>query len=578
MNNPFQFRTDHPFHRIQNPHGSAAFLTEQEVFNLKLNQQGGGNKFCPYLGFINQNHALFARKPDSNYYNPNLLEGNGHLLTVAPTRAGKGTGQIIPNLLTWIGSVLVIDVKGENYLRSAGCRKETLGQTVMRFAPFEQVSNIWNPIQTIRVDPVQQESTPEEEEDARYLTNLLITPSGSSDSVFWENSAKNFLEGLLLYVRTAELVTNDSKKQFKVRERSMREVRRLLSLEKDQFSELLNNMAKSEKTLIREAACNLSRLMAGHGKTGQSILAVLLEQTSVWAYQRLHRVTYKASEKENDLEPAENDFSFEQLRNGKTSIYLIIPPDYLTEYRAVLRVMVGCAMREMRVSFVNHKKSPVSQEKPPVLFILDEFPQLAYMQPIEEALLYLAGYDVRFWFFIQDISQLQLHYKNSWQSFFANTGTQCFFGVSDIATANLVSEMAGITTTQQTSTNYQCAWNNGEPLYYLSKFDNYFYLMHPNFFDKPASFLQSSKDGIIYLQSKINLNEYYPAPNIHVSSTVSNISRPLITPDEVMRLPENEQIVFVKGIKPILCYRPACYQIIGYDSTQIDPPEAVDFI
>lgn len=598
MSNEFKFRTNDPLHRIQNPFGSASFLTENEASKLGLTAQGQKNKFCPYIGIIDTQSALFARKP---YFegrgdlfgilNPdNLPEGNGHLLTVAPTRAGKGTGQIIPNLLSWIGSVLVIDIKGENYLRSAGYRQQQLKQKVIRFAPFEEISEIWNPILTIRANPEQYESTPEEEEDARYLTNLLITPSGSSDSVFWENSAKNFLEGLLLHVRTAHLQqtdqnnnkTNQLKSTSQVRERSMREVRRLLSLEQDQFSDLLTNMAESQRTLVREAGSNLSRLMGSHGqnKVGQSILAALLEQTSVWAYQRLHRVTYKASENPDDFEPASNDFFFEQLRDGNTSIYLIIPPDYLTEYRAVLRVMIGCAMRELRLSFVEHKQSPVSQEKPPVLFMLDEFPQLAYMRPIEEALLYLAGYDVRFWFFVQDVSQLKLHYKNSWQSFFANTGTQCFFGISDIDTATLVSNIAGMTTIQHTSHTSQIAPNNtNEQLYYLSKY-GFFYAIPPDYsFDNHTYFLQSTKDGIVYFRSKIYPQSYFPVPNLQISSTVSNTSRPLITPDEVMRLPEDEQIVFMKGISPILCYRIPYYRIEFLDkASKINPPYSIKFL
>ncbi len=602
MNNEFKFRANDPLHHIQNPFGSANFLTENEASDLCLIYQGYRNKFCPYIGLIDTQNALFARKPwFENLGNPtnkiylgNLPEGNGHLLTVAPTRAGKGTGQIIPNLLSWIGSVLVIDIKGENYLRSAGYRQQELKQKVIRFAPFEEISEVWNPILTIRADPNSHESTPEEEEDARYLTNLLITPSGSSDAVFWENSAKNFLEGLLLHVRTAPLQqtdqnndkTNQSESTSQVRERSMREVRRLLSLEQDQFSDLLDDMAKSQRTLVREAGNNLSRLMgsSGQSKMGQSILATLLEQTSVWAYQRLHRVSYKVSENPDDLEPAPNDFSFSQLRDGNTSIYLIIPPDYLTEYRAVLRVMIGYAMRELRLSFVEHKQSPVSQEKPPVLFMLDEFPQLAYMRPIEEALLYLAGYDVRFWFFVQDVSQLKLHYKNSWQSFFANTGTQCFFGISDIDTANLVSDIAGITTVAHPSYTYTFSIPNmgGEPLYYLSKFDSKYYQIQPYSLNHLTEFFNSTKDGVVYRHcyDVSIINEYYydPVPSIDRSSTVSNTSRPLITPDEALRLPENEQIVFMKGISPILCYRIPYYQLIDLDNrSKIKPPYSINF-
>ena len=150
MSNEFKFRTNDPLHRIQNPFGSANFLTEHEISLLSLTQQGLKNKFCPYIGIIDNTNALFARKPYvENLRNPfdtmlswELPEGNGHLLTVAPTRAGKGTGQIIPNLLSWVGSVLVIDIKGENYLRSAGYRKEVLNQKVIRFAPFEEISEI----------------------------------------------------------------------------------------------------------------------------------------------------------------------------------------------------------------------------------------------------------------------------------------------------------------------------------------------------------------------------------------------------------------------------------------------------
>lgn len=549
LNQP-TFTLNHPAHFKLTPFGSANFTTEDEARKYKLSEYGSGNKHCPYIGIMTMQYnknglAIYARKPFpyqindlSQEYEP--PDGNGHLLTVAPTRAGKGTGQIIPNLLTWQGSVLVIDIKGENYLRSAGYREKKLNQKVLRFAPFEKVSDIWNPILSIHASPDTEtksnESTPEEEEDARYLTNLLITLSGSSDAAFWENSAKNFLEGLLLYVRTAPLTSanldsNDPEHQYQLRERSMREVRRLLSLKKKAFKKLLTAMGETKRPIIVQAGNNLSRLMSGNSKTGQSILAMALEQTAVWAYQRLHKVTYKKSEKPDDLEPAPNDFSFEQMRDGNTSIYLIIPPDYLTEYRAVLRVMIGFAMRELRQSFVKHKKDDEYKEKPPVLFILDEFPQLAYMRPIEEALLYLAGYDVRFWFFVQDISQLQLHYKNSWQTFFANTGTQCFFGVSDIATASLVSEIAGITTTQHTT-------------------------HHNNQVYPPHSYTT------VTLQS----------------TTINNNPRQLITPDEVMGLQENEQIIFIKGINPIRCDRPNYYEFSEINErSNIKPLHEVDF-
>lgn len=206
----------------------------------------------------------------------------------------------------------------------------------------------------------------------------------------------------------------------------------------------------------------------------------------------------------------------------------------------MLRVLVGCAMRELRMSY-----RQAAADKPPVLFLLDEFPQLAYMRPIEEALLYLAGYDVRFWFFVQDISQLQMHYPNSWRTFFANTGTQCFFGVSDIQTANLVSEMAGTTTvynysfgnsvtaSESTSgsqtTGSSRSWGGSN-----------------NYGNGGHSWSSSSGGGS---------SESYTSGRSSVSagrsSQVNFVGRRLITPDEVMRLHDYEQIIFMKGLKPI---------------------------
>jgi type IV secretion system protein VirD4 len=528
--------------------GSASFMSLNEAKHFGLNIEGNGKAFCPYVGSLMQPERFSgkavsiyarARSLTRDIGHNNLPDGNGHLLTIAPTRAGKGTGQIIPNLLSWIGSVLVIDIKGENYLHSAGYRATTLGQNVYRFAPFEKESEIWNPILSIRADPKHDKSTPEEEEDARYLTNLLISPSGSNDP-FWENSAKNFLEGLLLYVRTAPLGANDSNNdepeelQIKVRERSMREVRRLLSLKRKAFKLLLKTMGETKRPLINQAGNNMRRFMSGKGKTGDSILATALEQTSVWAYQRVHQVTYKGSEDPDDLEPASNDFSFDRMRDGKTSIYLIIPPDYLSEYRAILRVMIGFAMRELRTSYKESKKHPEYRDKPPILFILDEFPQLAYMAPIEAALLYLAGYDVRLWFFVQDISQLQLHYKDSWRTFFSNTSTQCFFGVSDISTANLVSEMAGMATIKHATETKTTD-------------------IIPNTYPLPSD-----------LRSQ--------------SVAISEAARPLINPDEVMRMEDNKQIIFMKGSKPILCFRLNYYELYEINRrNKIPPPKEIDF-
>lgn len=555
--------------------GSAAFMERLEAVELKLTQRGSNQWLCPYVGGLADDNKpgdkvnmIYARAASTVTMDntPKLREGSGHLMTVAPTRAGKGTGQIIPNLLRWEGSVIVIDIKGENYLLSAGCRKEKLGQNVIRFAPFEQISAMWNPLMCIRAHPHSKTSTAEEEEDTRYLTNLLVAPSGSPNDIFWENSAKNFLEGLLLHVRTAPLrpdlaEAEEPEDLCQVRERSMSEVRRLLTLGSEAFECLLEIMSHSSRPLVKQAGETLKRLTRGEGKTGNSILAVALEQTAVWGYKRLQKVTYKLGK---NGEPAPNDFNFQDLRDGNTSLYLIIPPDYLTEYRSVLRVLVGVAMRELRMSY---KKT--AADTPPILFLLDEFPQLAYMRPIEEALLYLAGYNVRFWFFVQDISQLQLHYPNSWRTFFANTGTQCFFGVSDIQTANLVSEMAGTTTVY----NYGFG-SNSNITAGLSGSHTTGSSTSRGSSDGPGGRGTSSN----YSDSESYTHGWSSSVSAGSSTQTNFVGRRLITPDEVMRMHDYEQIIFMKGIKPIRATRVPWYMVQDLELLgEIPPPETVDF-
>lgn len=527
-----------------NTFGSARYLKKEEATALGLTQEGKGQTFCPYMGaFRSQNGEklveIFARSP-SHKFRPTKEElhpGTGNIITFGTTRSGKGTGQIIINLLAWEGSVLVLDVKGENYFHSAGCRAKKMNQAVFRFAPFENESHIWNPIMAIKAvenfDQATWQERCQEEEDTRYLANLIITPSGSNNDAFWEDKARALLVGLLLHVRTAKLIMKakditDEDKQHLVRERSMREVTRLIALETDSFTSLLIDMSESPRRLVSQVGHSFQGYLKGEGKLGQSIKSMLLKHTDVWVYERVHRVTYKASEHPGDNEPGANDFDFSQMRERKTSFYLIIPPEYLSEYRSVLRVMMGCAIRELKGSYSQLKRNPDYATIPPVLFLLDEFPQLGQMTPIEEGLAYLAGYGIRFWFFLQDINQLKAHYPNTWESFLANTEFKCFFGVNDIHTAKLVSEMAGNTTVDTNSNTTLPSNPNGQ----------------------------------------------YRSPSI----TQAYTSRPLITPDEVLNMHPNKQIVFFKSLNPIYLDLPKYYEFPELQAkSDLPPPQEINF-
>jgi type IV secretion system protein VirD4 len=297
-------------------------------------------------------------------------------------------------------------------------------------------------------------------------------------------------------------------------------------------------MSESTRNLVRERGAILERQLSGKGELGRNILFAITNQTQIWSDSRARGVTYKASEDPVDREPAENDFNLSELRNGNTTIYLIIPPENLSTYRSLLRVMTGIAIRDLKNSYYKSEIDTNHDAKPPVLVILDEFPQLAHMSPIEEGLGYLAGYGIRLWFFVQDISQLKLHYKRSWQSFMANTETKCFFGVNDIETAKLVSEMAGTATVEHYS--YTNGTSNGTTY------------------------------GSYYTQNSQTQSQ-------NSSDTLTHTSRPLLTPDEVMRMPNDMQLIFIKGLRPIFCDLAKFFEFTLYENSKIAPPKKINF-
>jgi len=156
---------------------------------------------------------------------------DGHLRTVAPTRAGKGTTQIINNLLTYEGSVLVIDPKGENTLITAQARQD-MGQKVLPLDPWgiAQVEGI----ETARFNPMDwlQDSGVDLAENCMILADAIVIPSNGNEP-FWKDEAKAYIVGVIGYVATG----HDEEGQ-----RHLGRVRDLFLLDGDGLQELLNKM------------------------------------------------------------------------------------------------------------------------------------------------------------------------------------------------------------------------------------------------------------------------------------------------------------------------------------------------
>ncbi|KQZ99805.1 hypothetical protein ASD74_23880 [Rhizobium sp. Root564] len=395
----------------------------------------------PFLGVLtNSLHGDVSPASGVLEYND-----DGHLLTIAPTRAGKGAAQIIPNLMLYAGSALVIDIKGENYQITQKHRSTFFeGATVLKFAPFDDDTSRYNPLDFIRVNN-DGSSSSYTFDDARLLAEMLV--GSRTTDTFWDIEARGLVTMLLLYVATRYRPGHY--------DRAMQKVVELL------FPAPLDNKELSpfDRT-IREVqsvaeigddsilASFVTQFLEHEDKVRAGILSTCRSAMSIWLSPRLQDAT------------AASDFSFSDLKRSMcrpeadnpapTTLFVIIPPEYLREYRPVLRMIVGLAAIELtRASdwtTPDHVADGWEIKPPcPVLFMLDEFPSLGYMAPIEQGVAYLAGYGVQIWTFAQSIGQLKEIYKENWSTFVSNAGASCYFGMTDPDICDFLAQQLGKT-------------------------------------------------------------------------------------------------------------------------------------
>ncbi|WP_208347469.1 type IV secretory system conjugative DNA transfer family protein [Pseudaestuariivita rosea] len=337
-------------------------------------------------------------------------KGERHLLTVAPTRSGKGATQIIPNLLTYEGSALVIDPKGENARTTAQCRKD-MGQDVHIVDPWGVTAvpgietSQFNPLDWLDITDVDIT------ENAMLLADALVVGDNHSDS-FWNEEARALLQGLILYVATAK--EEDGR-------RTLSRVRQLLLLEPKAAQDLYQKMAKSLHHIVASTGM---RCIQKDPELLSNVLATTQAQTHFLDSSRLQENLSQSS------------FRFEDLKSKPMTIYLVLPADRLNAFGRWLRLLVQQAIT------VNARDVD-NIPKPAVLFILDEFAALGRLTMVEQAYGLMAGFGIQLWGIVQDLNQLERIYDKGWQSFISNAGMINYFGSSDKMTAEYFSALCG---------------------------------------------------------------------------------------------------------------------------------------
>lgn len=354
---------------------------------------------------------------------PLFTTPKSHTLIVAPTRTGKGTRVIVPTLLRYGGSMVVIDPKGENAAITAGSRRRFCGQQVFVLNPWNVLSAAFearqfpsasfNPLDVIRANDPNAVSI------AQGMADAICKRSGSGDSAYWEGNAASILTAVMLWLadepgekltiaRLREIVTTP-----------------LEDLVKTYFLRMAASSAFGGA--IKESIGPFLGL--DHRPLG-SILTTLQEATRFMSDPQLKRAT------------ASSDFDVRKLTSDKITLYLVIPPDRMVVQSTWLRMVLAAVTNAFRHAEVRNTRC---------MMLIDEFPALGPMPDLPTDLATLAGYGLDFTLIVQDLGQLEKHYGQLARSIINGCAWKWFSNVSDIETAKYVSETLGKRTIVTTS-------------------------------------------------------------------------------------------------------------------------------
>lgn len=451
-------------------HGSARWARKEEI--ARMGYFGGQGVYVGGWFDKNKNVLRYLRH-----------NGPEHILCFAPTRSGKGVGLILPTLLAWEGSSLVLDIKGENWALTSGWRKAQ-GQSVLRFAPADAsgAGCAFNPLDEVRLTSL------EAVQDVQNLALMLVDPDGKGMADHWTKAAFAFFSGLILHccvmVRSRE-----------GRMPTLQELTIMMSDPERSSAELLDEMMATDHAALFRGfapdadervgeACHIfiassAREMASKAENEASgVLSSALVNMAIYRDPIIN------------INTSRSDFHIHDLMNHENpvNLYLVTPPDGIDRVRPLMRLMLDMIIRRVcaKMEFVDGASKASYLHR--LLLMLDELTSLGKLPILDKAISYIAGYGGKLYIIVQNIKQLNEEYGKE-NAIMANCHVRIAYAPNETETAELLSKMVGKTTVVEKKTSVSIGGGRGR-------------------------------------SRSVNMTE---------------TARPLLTPDECMRLPGAEK-------------------------------------
>jgi type IV secretion system protein VirD4 len=330
--------------------------------------------------------------------------GPRHLLTVAPTRSGKGVCAIIPNLLTLDRSVICIDPKGQNAAVTARYRSE-MSETYL-LNPFNEHglgTSRFNPLAHLSIDD------PNVFADVASLAEALIITEGKDPH--WPDSARNLCSCLILH----ELATKGAGA-------TLPGIRAILGLPDELLVKRIGEMAMSPYPFIAQ----LAGQFLGATNEIKNIVSTARTQTKFLSDPLL------AHPERGVL--TGDDFRLADFKRYRSTLYVILPSRHTEAYARLLRLVTVSAIDQLTASTGGV----------PTVLMLDEFKMLGRLSAVETAFSLAAGYNLQIWPFVQNLNQLvEVYGEKTYQDFVSGCGVLQFFAPNDEFTAEFISKRTG---------------------------------------------------------------------------------------------------------------------------------------